>query len=1006
MKRGADNYYLILELDFLKPESDQSVIDARIAEKARFWNANSERGKKAVKYRQYKGQLIDIKKVMKTESARLAEAKEALEYVQPILKEQMKFFAGQKGVADKKEIEKTPAKAIMEKSGLWESMFEKMTGLKIVEDQDQAAPNQDPNPKPEFHAKFKTSETPLDTLKKQNLYDFLADSDNVDIIGMQSLSGEELIKSYSNPLKERYKNERTDIGTAVRTLCSLCEEVFGGTDGKIRKEYDKFLIWQKKDDVITRMVKYSGGNKMLDEQQGKLFVDELTQIVRSREEAVKSFQLICAAKGIRSAGGGSTASSENRIACGRCYAMVDISHGERKCSSCGSDLYIKCPSCQKEVPASSGACGHCGFKLDDVQKVEQLCIFARESITNMDFIKARSHLESASRLLKTYSKITEVKNELEKQEKIFSQEVGKLNQLVARKHYYQAADVLKSLQKKAPSARIANDVLIESAVAEAERLYKQAVAKTSENELIRLCSQIVSVCADYPGVDALVLKYPPQPVSQVTFEMDTEAGTNTLTWKESPSEGEIFYKVIRKENTAAASMEDAGAEELGTAGTPRFVDTKPKPGVDYYYSIYAIRAGVPSSPAVVNGSNLAEVSITSKEEGDGYVKAAWKPLEKNVEVEVFRCKGRAPSKSQDGERIAIGNHGFTDYDVENDQAYGYFVVANYHMGGKTVATKGVSFLLTPTSVPEPVDDLAVKNIEDDIFEGTWSYGGSEKVRLYYTDKRVPLQFGDTVELQKVTDVLTPVDVVSASGNKCRFRIKDDKKYSIIPVTIKHNTAVIGEQAIAAKMERIKVTGTEWVNSELLINVEWPKDAVSILLLYGNEGYAASIEDRKGRASRSISKKQFDSDGALKLANIEKKDYYITLYSACRLNGELAYSEGTQLLFSNCPKLDIQYSIRVKGFFSKQVEVEFKSEANAFSMPEIDIIAKQHGIPVYANSGSVVEHIGAQNVEGSYRVSIDAKSLPKDCYIKAFFTDIDMNDTISLRPVYGTEFKVN
>ena len=70
MKRGADNYYLILELDFMKPESDMAVIDKRIADKARFWNANSERGKKAAKYRQYKSQLIDIKKVMKTEAAR------------------------------------------------------------------------------------------------------------------------------------------------------------------------------------------------------------------------------------------------------------------------------------------------------------------------------------------------------------------------------------------------------------------------------------------------------------------------------------------------------------------------------------------------------------------------------------------------------------------------------------------------------------------------------------------------------------------------------------------------------------------------------------------------------------------------------------------------------------------------------------------------------------------------------------------------------------------------
>ena len=202
MKRGADNYYLILELDFLKPESDMTVIDARIAEKARFWNANSERGKKAPKYRQYKAQLIDIKKVMKTESARQAEAKEALEYVEGILKDQLKFFASQKGVADKKEIEKTPAGVIMDKCSLWKEMFEKLTGLRIVDDKEMEKDGvkEDPNPKPQFHSKFRTSETPLDTMKRQNLYDFLADDEEADIVGMQRLDGETLIASYANPL--------------------------------------------------------------------------------------------------------------------------------------------------------------------------------------------------------------------------------------------------------------------------------------------------------------------------------------------------------------------------------------------------------------------------------------------------------------------------------------------------------------------------------------------------------------------------------------------------------------------------------------------------------------------------------------------------------------------------------------------------------------------------------------------------------------------------------------
>lgn len=69
-------------------------------------------------------------------------------------------------------------------------------------------PKVDPNPKPDKAVKFKKYETDLKVLNKENLYDFLAGDSTTDIIGLQTLSGKELIASYSNPLKERVKHEK------------------------------------------------------------------------------------------------------------------------------------------------------------------------------------------------------------------------------------------------------------------------------------------------------------------------------------------------------------------------------------------------------------------------------------------------------------------------------------------------------------------------------------------------------------------------------------------------------------------------------------------------------------------------------------------------------------------------------------------------------------------------------------------------------------------------------
>ena len=999
MGRGLDNYFLILELDFNKPESNEAFIEQRIKEKLQYWNKNGEKGKMQQKYRQYKSMAMDIGKVMKTENLRLAEAKDAQAFVQGILKTELALFAGAK------EIESSAANAIMEKAGIWKDIFEQMSGLKVVETTGGVPdPKVDPNPKPDKAVKFKKYETDLKVLNKENLYDFLAGDSTTDIIGLQTLSGKELIASYSNPLKERVKHERTEEASSTRTLCAACEEVFDTKEAELRANYDKYIIWQKIDEIIVFMVKVAGTSRKLTADQKRQFTDRLTQIVRSREKAVQLIEQICAYKDLTS--GAPVAPDPNKVLCGRCYSYADISKGQKKCSNCGSDLYITCPNCGKEVLSSLAACGHCGFKLDDVQRVETLCRIAQTAVLNMDFDVARSNLAQAEQILKGYSKITPIKAELAKREKEVGQYIDKIESYLKRREVYAAYNVLQDLKKKAPDARYSKAVIIEANVAEAENTYKKAIVEKDETELLNLCAQINGLCPDYPGVKSLMVKYRPKPVSGVSVSPDTRVCTNTLVWNPSTSSGEISYKVLRKEGTAVASDKDSGAELLGEAGTTRFVDTNPKAGVTYYYTVYAVRAGVTSEPVHVSAVNLADVHITRKEEGDGYVKVEWKPLDKNGKVEVYRCERRVPARPGDGVKINAASGYFRDDSVENDVQYGYLISVNYHVEGKDIKTAGVTEMLIPSSVPEAVEDLSITSVDNDIFEATWTYEGKEKIVLYYTTSRCSLKYGDVTTIDKVNSLLEPVDSISNVPGRCRFRISDNKKYAVIPVTIKHSTAVIGEQAVAAKIEKIKVDNVELVSSNLLITVKWPEDAVSIMVIYGDNGYAKSLEDRKGKNIRTIPKNQYLADTGLIIKNIEPKDYYITLYSVCKMNGEMVYSDGTQVMFSNKPKTDITFSIKVKGLFGKTVEMEFTSSQKEFTIPAIDIIAKQGGIPVYATSGIVVEHIEEQQVTGSFKFTAPVNSFPRESYLKPFFTDSKLYKEINLRPAYGTNFKVN
>lgn len=1003
MGKGLDNYYLILGLDFAKPESDLTVINRRIQEKARFWNANSDKGKMQQKYRQYKSQVMDIGKVMKTEKLRIAEAQEAMAFVSGILEEEKKFFAGQT------EIEETQAKGVMDKCGLWPEMFEKLSGLKIIPDrkaEDFVIEKVDPNPKPDKVAKFKKYTQDLNILHKENLYDFLADG-TVGMDALQILDGEELIKKYSNPLKERVKNGRTEEAVSTRTLCAACEEVFDPKNKQLRENYHKYLVWNKIDAVISSMRAYAGTKKVLNGQQSVLFTDEITEILHSRQDAKQRFQQICVFYELKAEGAAQHAGTSNQVLCGHCYRMSDISDGKRKCTSCGKDLYIQCPKCGKEALASSKACGHCGFVFDNVKKAEVYCDIAQQAIDSMDFEKARSSLARAKELAgKLLGRIDGLEEKLKAREGALAKEAAQLKALAEKKSFYKAAEVLRSIQKKAPTAKIAQAVLIETSVKEAEQLYKNAIKETSEQKLIETCSQIVNICPDYPGVDTLILKYRPKPPSNIKITCDSHSCSNTLTWQKSPSAGMISYKILRKANAAPASCEDSDAEEIGTAGDTEFIDVSPKPGVNYFYNIYAVRAGAASEPAYANAVNLSRLRFLKKEEGDGYIRIEWEPLPKNAEVTVCRRENVAPEKISDGELVRASGNCLLDNGVKNEGRYYYLFAVTYHIGGKNADVLSAIGPFVPSSLPEPVDGLVVDTLEDDMYEARWEGSGEENVMLYYTQKRVSLKYGDVSELDQVEKLLKPVERVSSSSGKCRFRLPKKGNYVVVPVTIKGQTAVVGEQAVIAKTEKIKVESTELVNSNLRIAIQWPQDAVSVLAIYANDGYAKNLEDRAGKAVRNFSKKKYEADTGIYLQNIEKKDYYIVLYAASRVNGEMVYSQGTRVFYSNRPKPGVQYAIRVKGLINKQIEVEFKSEEPSFILPDIDLVCKQGGIPVYLNSGTVMEHIDKREVQGSYTEVIPLKAVPKNSYLKAFFTDEDMSDEVSLRPVYGTNFKIS
>lgn len=213
------------------------------------------------------------------------------------------------------------------------------------------------------------------------------------------------------------------------------------------------------------------------------------------------------------------------------------------------------------------------------------------------------------------------------------------------------------------------------------------------------------------------------------------------------------------------------------------------------------------------------------------------------------------------------------------------------------------------------------------------------------------------------------------------------------------------EAVSEKAKKIDVEDVRRVNSDLKIEIKWPDDAAYVLAVYGTEEYAKTPQDLEGRLAYTFPRQQYEREAGLYLRNIQQVNYYITLYSVCGHNGETKYSQGTEIFFANRPKAVIYYSIHVKNFFRKLVEIEFMSSEKEFSLPEIDLVYQQGNIPVYRDPDAIIQHIGEQSVEGRYKVVLPRDIFPKDSYLKAFFTDENMNDEMKLRPALDINFKV-
>ena len=1001
----ADNWYIVLELEFDPPVEDESIIAQKIDEKSKFWSTHFNDFKNGAQYRKWHQSIPQIKKDMIGENnIRKQLSTEACTIVYAPIDKLLKTI-GRKGNITADEGDKISKKLKVDVSAIKKRATKLGIKWEVPSVDYQAVYDKYYKTKPQNASTFDGMKQMLKTFNVDNLYDFLYAGTSVK--NANRLPCETLRQRAKEKKKnEFYKNDNIS-GTGSK-LCGQCELAF--KDDNSKQIYDNYLDYSKRKTILDDAKSIADISGELTSEQGDEVIGQLTQLFRDRKLSEKVLVAFCKMEKISYNPAGSKEKNDNIKVC-RCGCINDISDGRKVCSNCGLPLSIKCPKCGTICDSNIRVC-KCGFKFENIDKAVALCEQAEHSIDSLEFDIAEAHLNDADRYWPGSEQVAELRKKLTEYKNRVGKEVSKMRSAISNKRYFEAKkqyDTIKKLFAGYSDPTIEEE--INNAITKAQSIFNQAKSSKVEKDILELCAQAYDLCHDLPGVRDLMPA--PSPVSGFKVNPIPSSRANSISWATN-NDRSIRYIVVRSESGWIQNISDGEVIFRGSASS--YSDKNIEPGVIYYYNVFAERAGIYSKGAQGEFKpvyNLFEISNVSIAASDASLNITWDRLPRNSTAEIYQVNGGLEKHI-----ISCPSDSYLISNLINDREYTYHVKLSYIISGKKEYTTGVITSGTPTKPPQPIETLRIKPQDNNIFDAVWDNDENSEVRLYASSKKPSHVVGDIIsvvqlesemkQLQKRPLTNSTKSALKPTEQGCSFQYDGDDVLYVVAVVVKSGSIVFGSIARASNGDNVTIKSIRPVNGKINIYLDVPKDATGFVVLYRHDKFPTDIGDVQ-TVRKYIHIKQYRLNSAILIDNLEEKKYYFTVFAEFKHDGESDYSSGTDYLFDNSAKVNITYSISVSKKFigEKSITLGFEAGVKSFTLPDIEIMSAIGNTPMFKSSATLFYSIPSQQVEGVLQVKIPIpKSLKRDTYIKAFFKDDSAQSGNQLRLKLGSNYKIS
>jgi len=988
--------YEILELD--GKETNKNSILKKLEEQKRVWSKWKNQGapKQKAKAEDYFGWLKEIEEVinnpellkierqkfLKLEKEKKESAYEALD--------KMIDFVGEKNIPD--EVYKTFLKKM--KGQLSQADIDarlKKKGYTVGKKKTSSKKSKS-SKKPKLESsKAKEIANKVTQLGKKDLYDFL---------GLRQNSSIKKLQERALDIWKETQGKTDTQNSRKSELAGTAKDIFSSKEKK--EMYDNTLSATNLT-VLDHFLEIAGSDGILtDDEMTKLLkaakenninIDDARAYIEEKVEK-RNWKIM----------GAETYVPPKLLTCGFCGELAD-DEKQKRCAKCGEELIQPCPICKNPTPTEQAACSKCGCTTGDAPEIYSMMkkveIFSRDK----KFSEAKKTLHSVLALWYKWDVATKRLNEIEMLEKKQKKAYQSVVDAMAKRHYVQASRLVNDyIQEFGKNGLTKLQSEIELNLKKAKQFFLEAEKHKTAKEYekaIALYDNALTIVSDYDSARNALSKMPiPLPEN---FTGKIVSGRVNLSWKTSGNE-KISYTIIRKENTIPKNVDDGKAVTKELYGISA-VDHTLEEGKIYYYGIFPVRNGVASQTGKNIGPYMipGDVKVEYKA-GDKRVELIWSSPANVASVEVWKKEGKGPIKRGEGIKLSAGKNSLIDNDVVNEKAYTYLVVARYRdplKDGQYLHAPGVTVLATPTAPPKEIKDLRAEIKDSKVFL-TWT-SVNDSVQIRQVDKKPPLQAGEIISLQSVEKIGTPVTVTSS--NKAQATIGSQGNIYFLPLTIKHQTVVVGEPVKITTIKDVENLQSHQIGQKIILTFTPPVGAKSFWVSCRYDRFT-----KKPNESGTINKKytigEYRKNKQLEIEIDQNKKHFITVYTYDEKDH--LYSGGRETLESCGNQELVKYHVATeKSFFLRKVEnvyVSLSSRTSNMILQDIVVVFKSTAVPLTIDDGETIKNMKKVSFEeGRAKINIPQKYWNQKGYIKLFFKN--KNDSRQVRLMPAAEDKL-